>query len=152
MEVAIILSVFPISRGLTEEDFEIDEVECHRAIEKFQGREFGMMRMTQQGFVTRCIKHLVVGLDVEAEPKGGMASIDAAMRWDEKAGNIMVLMQFGWPYWKHKTKYWSRIVQHMKEKKILKNKTFLEHIHGKRCIELLCSEQWVIKHSLIFIQ
>ncbi|KAG2176559.1 hypothetical protein INT44_007222, partial [Umbelopsis vinacea] len=129
MEVAIILSVFPISRGLTEEDFEIDEVECHRAIEKFQGREFGMMRMTQQGFVTRCIKHLVVGLDVEAEPKGGMASIDAAMRWDEKAGNIMVLMQFGWPYWKHKTKYWSRIVQHMKEKKILKNKSFLEHIH-----------------------
>jgi hypothetical protein len=89
-----------------------------------------MMRMTQQGFVTRCIKHLVVGLDTEAEQKGGMASIDAAMRWDEKAGHIMVLMQFGWPYWKQKTPYWNRITQHMKEKRLLKNRTFLEHIHG----------------------
>ncbi|KAH8550773.1 hypothetical protein BGW37DRAFT_495790 [Umbelopsis sp. PMI_123] len=140
MEVAIILSVFPLSRGLTEEDFEIDEVECHRAIQKFQGREFGMMRMTQQGFVTRCIKHLVIGLEVETEPKGGMSSIDAAMRWDEKAGNIMVLMQFGWPYWKHKTKYWSGIVQHIKEKKILKNKTFLEHIH---VTEILSQLLWL---------
>ncbi|KAG2180948.1 hypothetical protein INT43_008528, partial [Umbelopsis isabellina] len=128
-EVAIILSVFPIARGLSEEDFEIDERECRRAINTFQGREFGMMRMTQQGFVARCIKHLVVGLDTEAEQKGGMASIDSAMRWDEKAGHIMVLMQFGWPYWKQKTPYWNRITQHMKEKRFLKNRTFLEHIH-----------------------
>ncbi|KAI9289172.1 hypothetical protein BC943DRAFT_130592 [Umbelopsis sp. AD052] len=129
LEIAIILSVFPITRGLTEEDFALDEANCNRAIDTFGQQGFGLMRLTQQALVARCIKHLIVGHDYESEHRGGMASLDAAIRWDEKAGNILVLMQYGWPYWKERTNYWTKIVNRMKEKKTFKNRSFLEYTH-----------------------
>lgn len=89
------------------------------------------MRLTQQALVARCIKHLIVGHYHESEQRGGMASLDAAIRWDEKAGNILVLMQYGWPYWKERTNYWTKIVNRMKEKKTFKNRAFLEYTHCK---------------------
>ncbi|KAH8553869.1 hypothetical protein BGW37DRAFT_517621 [Umbelopsis sp. PMI_123] len=129
LEIAIILSVFPIARGLTEEDFALDEANCNKAIDTFGNQGFGLMRLTQQALVARCIKHLIVGHDYESEQRGGMASLDAAIRWDEKAGNILVLMQYGWPYWKERTNYWTKIVNRMKEKKTFKNRSFLEYTH-----------------------
>lgn len=131
MEIAIILSVFPVTRGLTEDDFAQDEANCKKAMQAFGGQGFGLMRLTQQALVARCIKHLMVGLDYESEQRGSMASLDAAIRWDEKAGNMLVLMQYGWPYWKERTNYWSKIVDRMKEKKTFKNRAFLEYTHCK---------------------
>lgn len=129
LEIAIILSVFPVTRGLTEDDFAQDEANCKKAMQAFGGQGFGLMRLTQQALVARCIKHLMVGLDYESEQRGSMASLDAAIRWDEKAGNMLVLMQYGWPYWKERTNYWSKIVDRMKEKKTFKNRAFLEYTH-----------------------
>lgn len=123
--------MFPIPEGLDEKDFLIDEMDCQTAATVFHGHEFGMMRVTQEGLVVRCIKHLIVSLDSESEQKGGMASIDSAMRWDEKAGNIIVLMQYGWPYWSSRTNFWNKITQRMKEKRVFKNREFLEYIYGK---------------------
>lgn len=131
MEIAIILSVFPIPEGLDEKDFIADEIDCHTIASIFQGHEFGLMRVTQEGLVVRCMKHLVVSLSSESEQRGGMASIDSAMRWDEKAGNMIVLMQYGWPYWRERTNFWHKITQRMKEKRVFKNREFLEYVYGK---------------------
>ena len=60
-----------------------------------------------------------------------MASIDSAMRWDEKAGNMIVLMQYGWPYWSARTNFWHKIIQRMQERRIFKNRYFLEYVYGK---------------------
>jgi hypothetical protein len=67
LEIAIILSVFPIPNGLDEKDFISDEVDCNIVANVFHGREFGLMRVTQEGLVVRCIKHLIVSLDNESE-------------------------------------------------------------------------------------
>jgi hypothetical protein len=131
LEIAIILSVFPVTRGLTEDDFAQDEANCKKAMQAFGSQGFGLMRLTQQALVARCIKHLMVGLDYESEQRGSMASLEAAIKWDEKAGNMLVLMQYGWPYWKERTNYWSKIVNRMKEKKTFKNRAFLEYTHCK---------------------
>lgn len=129
MEVAIILSVFPIPENLNEKDFIADEEDCRTAANVFHGHEFGMMRVTQEGLVVRCIKHLIVSLDSESEQRGGMASIDSAMRWDEKAGNMIVLMQYGWPYWAVRTNFWQKILRRMQEKRVFKNRDFLEFVY-----------------------
>lgn len=89
------------------------------------------MRVTQEGLVVRCIKHLIVSLDNESEQRGGMASIDSALRWDEKAGNMIVLMQYGWPYWSDKTNLWHKIMNRISEKRVFKNREFLEYLYGK---------------------
>ncbi|KAI8359092.1 hypothetical protein EDC96DRAFT_514161 [Choanephora cucurbitarum] len=129
LEIAIILSVFPIPNGLDEKDFVLDESDCYTVANVFYGREFGLMRVTQEGLVVRCIKHLIVSLDNESEQRGGMASIDSALRWDEKAGNMIVLMQYGWPYWKNKTNLWEKIIHRISEKRIFKNREFLEYLY-----------------------
>lgn len=92
------------------------------------------MRVTQEGLVVRCIKHLIVSLDNDNKSqKNSMASIDSALRWDEKAGQIIVLMQFGWNYWSTRTNLWHKIVSRMREKKIFRNRLFLEYIYGNFC-------------------
>ncbi|KAG2231004.1 hypothetical protein INT48_001611 [Thamnidium elegans] len=129
LEIAIILSVFPIPNGLDEKDFIYDEIDCCTVANIFHGREFGLMRVTQEGLVVRCIKHLIVSLDNESEQRGGMASIDSALRWDEKAGNMIVLMQYGWPYWNNKTNLWYKIMNRISEKRVFKNREFLEYLY-----------------------
>ncbi|KAG1051630.1 hypothetical protein G6F43_006173 [Rhizopus delemar] len=129
LEIAIILSVFPIPNELDEKDFLNDEIDCRTVANIFQGREFGLMRVTQEGLVARCIKHLVVGLDNESEQKGGMASIDSALRWDEKAGNMIVMMQYGWPYWNKRTNLWQKVINKISEKRVFKNREFLEYLY-----------------------
>jgi hypothetical protein len=131
LEIAIILSVFPIPNGLDEKDFTLDEIDCCTVANIFDGREFGLMRVTQEGLVVRCIKHLIVSLDNESEQRGGMASIDSALRWDEKAGNMIVLMQYGWPYWGNRTNLWHKIMNRISEKRVFKNREFLEYLYGK---------------------
>ncbi|KAI7888364.1 uncharacterized protein EV154DRAFT_518044 [Mucor mucedo] len=129
LEIAIILSVFPIPNGLNEKDFNNDEIDCCTVANIFNGREFGLMRVTQEGLVVRCIKHLIVSLDNESELRGGMASIDSALRWDEKAGNMIVLMQYGWPYWSNRTNLWHKIMNRISEKRVFKNREFLEYLY-----------------------
>lgn len=123
--------MFPIPNELDEKDFIHDEIDCCTVANIFHGREFGLMRVTQEGLVVRCIKHLIVSLDNESEQRGGMASIDSALRWDEKAGNMIVLMQFGWPYWNNKTNLWHKIMNRISEKRVFKNREFLEYLYGK---------------------
>ncbi|ORX50880.1 hypothetical protein DM01DRAFT_317228 [Hesseltinella vesiculosa] len=135
LEIAIILSVFPIPLDLNEVDFMADEVDCGLAANVFQDREFGLMRVDQAGMVARCIKHLVMSLDSETEQKSGLASIDAAMRWDEKAGNMIVLMQYGWRYWITKTNMWHRIQQQIKDKRTFKNRSFLEYVYVEETLQ-----------------
>ncbi|KAI8394177.1 uncharacterized protein BYT42DRAFT_609912 [Radiomyces spectabilis] len=129
LEIAIILSVFPISDKLSEVDFLMDEMDCDTAASIFHGHEFGMMRVSREGLVVRCIKHLIVSLDSASAQRGGMASIDSAMRWDSNAGAMMVLMQIGWPYWSSRTNFWQRIVQRMCEKHTFRNRVFLEYVY-----------------------
>ncbi|KAI8974997.1 hypothetical protein BDB01DRAFT_853651 [Pilobolus umbonatus] len=129
LEIAIILSVFPIPNGLNERDFIYDEIDCHTVANIFYGHEFGLMRVTQEGLVVRCIKHLVVSLDNESEQRRGMASIDSALKWDEKAGSMIVLMQYGWPYWCDRTELWNKIMNRISEKGIFKNREFLEYLY-----------------------
>lgn len=81
--------------------------------------------------MVRCIKHLIVSLDNETGQQGGMASLDSAMRWDEKAGSMMVLMQYGWPYWNRRTDFWDKVIHQMKERRIFRNRSVLEYIFGK---------------------
>ncbi|KAF7720856.1 hypothetical protein EC973_005900 [Apophysomyces ossiformis] len=137
LEIAIILSVFPIPIGLSEKDFIADEADCYTAAKIFQGHDFGMMRVTQEGLVVRCIKHLIVSLDSESGQQGGMASIDSAMRWDEKAGNMIVLMQFGWPYWNARTNFWEKIISRMKERRVFKNRGFLEYVYVPEILQVI---------------
>ncbi|KAI8137834.1 hypothetical protein BJV82DRAFT_326732 [Fennellomyces sp. T-0311] len=139
LEIAIILSVFPIPANLNERDFIADEIDCGTVATVFSGHEFGMMRVTQEGLVVRCIKHLIVSLDNESEQRVGMASIDSAMRWDEKAGNMIVLMQYGWPYWSARTNFWNKIIQRMQEKRIFKNRDFLEYIYVPEILQTIQS-------------
>ncbi|KAI7898059.1 uncharacterized protein BX663DRAFT_526039 [Cokeromyces recurvatus] len=129
LEIAIILSVFPIPNGLDEYDFVTDETDCRTVANIFHGREFGLMRVTQEGLVVRCIKHLIVSLDNESEQRVGMASIDSALRWDEKAGNMIVLMQYGWPYWSNRTNLWHKIIKRIGDKRVFKNREFLEYLY-----------------------
>ncbi|KAI8059254.1 hypothetical protein BC940DRAFT_314085 [Gongronella butleri] len=128
LEIAIILSVFPIPQDLDDKDFIADQLDCHTAATVFRDHEFGLMHVTQKGLMVRCIKHLIVSLDSEIRQRGGMASIDAAMRWDEKAGNMIVLMQYGWPYWNTRTDFWDKIIRQMKERRAFKNRHILEYI------------------------
>ncbi|KAI9244818.1 hypothetical protein BDA99DRAFT_293163 [Phascolomyces articulosus] len=139
LEIAIILSVFPIPAGLNERDFIADEIDCRTVATVFDGHEFGMMRVTQEGLVVRCIKHLIVSLDSESEQRGGMASIDSAMRWDEKAGNMIVLMQYGWPYWNARTNFWHKIIQRMQERRMFKNRDFLEYVYVPEILQTIQS-------------
>ena len=115
----------------------MDEIDCCTVANIFHGREFGLMRVTQEGLVVRCIKHLVVGLDNESEQKGGMASIDSALRWDEKAGNMIVMMQYGLPYWYKRTNLWQKIISKISEKRIFKNREFLEYLYGKHACQMV---------------
>ncbi|ORX61716.1 hypothetical protein DM01DRAFT_1332305 [Hesseltinella vesiculosa] len=128
LEIAIILSVFPIPQDLDERDFIADQTDCHTAATVFRDHDFGLMHVTQKGLMVRCIKHLIVSLDSEIAQRGGMASIDAAMRWDEKAGSMIVLMQYGWPYWNTRTDFWDKIIRQMKERRTFKNRHILEYI------------------------
>ncbi|KAI9310757.1 hypothetical protein BX666DRAFT_2032687 [Dichotomocladium elegans] len=137
LEIAIILSVFPIPMGLDEKDFIADEIDCRIVATVFNGHEFGMMRVTQEGLVVRCIKHLIVSLDSESEQRRGMASIDSAMRWDEKAGNMIVLMQYGWPYWSTRTNFWHKITQRMRERRVFKNREFLEYVYVPEILQTI---------------
>jgi len=59
-----------------------DEADCRTITAIFQEHDFGLMRVTQQGLVTRCIKHLIVSLDAnsKSQTKNSMASIDSALR------------------------------------------------------------------------
>lgn len=59
-----------------------------------------------------------------------MASIDSALRWDEKAGQIIVLMQFSWNYWTTRTNFWHKIINRIREKKMFRNRVFLEYVYG----------------------
>lgn len=150
LEIAIILSVFPIPNGLDEKDFNSDEIDCHTVANIFNGREFGLMRVTQEGLVVRCIKHLIVSLDNESEQRGGMASIDSALRWDEKAGNMIVLMQYGWPYWSNKTNLWHKIMNRISEKRVFKNREFLEYLYGKNkaiLVKIMLTQIFLIFYS-----
>ncbi|RCH85841.1 hypothetical protein CU098_002908, partial [Rhizopus stolonifer] len=130
LEIAIILSVFPIPQHLNSSDFLADQIDCKTVAAVFQDHEFGLMRVTQEGLVARCIKHLIVGLDNAANTKStGMASIDRALKWDRKAGQMIVLMQYGWHYWSTKTDYWHKIITRIKEKKVFRNRSFLEYVY-----------------------
>ncbi|ORZ16308.1 hypothetical protein BCR42DRAFT_482563 [Absidia repens] len=137
LEIAIILSVFPIPQELNAEDFVTDEIDCHTAATVFRDHEYGLMHVTQRGLVVRCIKHLIVSLDSETGQQGGMASLDSAMRWDEKAGSMMVLMQYGWPYWNTRTDFWDKVIQQMKERRIFRNRSVLEYIFVPEILHIL---------------
>ncbi|CAO3627479.1 unnamed protein product [Mucor hiemalis] len=129
LEIAIILSVFPIPSNLDDLDFLADEMDCKTVANIYQEHEFGLMRVNQGGLVARCIKHLIVSLNDDSSYDNSMASIHSALRWDEKAGQIIVLMQFGWNYWSNHTNYWHKIVTRMKDKKKFRNRVFLEYIY-----------------------
>ncbi|CAO3644085.1 unnamed protein product [Mucor fragilis] len=140
LEIAIILSVFPIPSDLDDRDFLADEADCRTITAIFQEHEFGLMRVTQQGLVVRCIKHLIVSLDNSnnnrsSQTNNSMASIDSALRWDEKAGQIIVLMQFGWNYWSTRTNFWRKIVSRMREKKMFRNRVFLEYVYDTEILQ-----------------
>ncbi|KAL9539152.1 hypothetical protein MBANPS3_010431 [Mucor bainieri] len=140
LEIAIILSVFPIPGDLDDSDFLADEADCRTITAIFQEHDFGLMRVTQQGLVVRCIKHLIVSLDNSNNRppqtnNNSMASIDAALRWDEKAGQIIVLMQFGWNYWSTRTNFWHKIVSRMREKKMFRNRVFLEYVYDTEILQ-----------------
>ncbi|KAI7897092.1 uncharacterized protein EV154DRAFT_490449 [Mucor mucedo] len=135
LEIAIILSVFPVPNDLDDTNFLADEVDCRTVATIFQDHEFGLMRVTQEGLVVRCIKHLIVSLDNDSSHKSSMASIDSALRWDEKAGQMIVLMQYGWNYWSTRTNLWNKIVTRMKEKKLFKNRVFLEYIYVSEILQ-----------------
>ncbi|KAI8975612.1 hypothetical protein BDF20DRAFT_879626 [Mycotypha africana] len=137
LEIAIILSVFPIPSGLSADDFVADEADCCTVANIFQGREFGLMKVTQEGLVVRCIKHLIVSLDNESEQRSGMASIDSALRWDEKAGNMIVLMQYGWPYWSTRTNLWDKIINRISGKRVYKNREFLEYLYVAEVLQTI---------------
>ncbi|CAO3643802.1 unnamed protein product [Cunninghamella blakesleeana] len=139
LEIAIILSVFPIPIEMNEASFIADEIDCGTVSKIFQDHEFGLMQVNQVGLVVRCIKHLVVGLDNESEQRTGLASIDSAMRWDEKAGNMIVLMQYGWPYWSSRTNMWEKIIHRIKEKRIFKNREFLEYVYVEDVLKTIQS-------------
>ncbi|KAI9309208.1 hypothetical protein BJ944DRAFT_245922 [Cunninghamella echinulata] len=139
LEIAIILSVFPIPIEMDETSFIADEIDCGIVSKVFQDHEFGLMQVNQVGLVVRCIKHLVVGLDNESEQRTGLASIDSAMRWDEKAGNMIVLMQYGWPYWNLRTNMWEKIINRIKEKRVFKNREFLEYIYVEDVLKTIQS-------------
>lgn len=123
--------MFPIPQDLDDKDFIADEIDCRTAATVFRDHEFGLMHVTQRGMVVRCIKHLIVSLDSNSNKNEGMASIDSAMRWDEKAGNMIVLMQCGWPYWNLRTNFWDKIIQQMKDRRTFRNKSVLDYIYGK---------------------
>lgn len=135
MEISIILSVFPVPNDLDDSDFLADEVDCRTVATVFQEHEFGLMRVTQEGLVVRCIKHLIVSLDNDSTQKTfssmSMASLDSALRWDEKVGQMIVLMQYGWTYWSTRTNFWHKIVTRMRDKKAFRNRVFLEYVYGK---------------------
>ncbi|KAK4510502.1 uncharacterized protein ATC70_004933 [Mucor velutinosus] len=139
LEIAIILSVFPVPSNLDDSDFLADEADCRTITAIFQEHEFGLMRVTQQGLVVRCIKHLNVSLNNSnnrsSQTDNSMASIDSALRWDEKAGQIIVLMQFGWNYWSTRTNFWHKIVSRMREKKMFRNRVFLEYVYDTEILE-----------------
>ncbi|KAL7317404.1 hypothetical protein PS15m_003770 [Mucor circinelloides] len=137
LEIAIILSVFPIPSDLDDTDFLADEADCRTITAIFQEHDFGLMRVTQQGLVTRCIKHLIVSLDAssKSQTKNSMASIDSALRWDEKAGQIIVLMQFSWNYWSTRTNFWHKIVNRIREKKTFRNRGFLEYVYDTEILQ-----------------
>ncbi|KAI8334023.1 hypothetical protein BC941DRAFT_495762 [Chlamydoabsidia padenii] len=137
LEIAIILSVFPIPQELNDKDFITDELDCHTAGTVFRDHEYGLMHVTQRGLVVRCIKHLIVSLDNETGQQGGMASLDSAMRWDEKAGNMMVLMQYGWPYWNTRTDFWDKVIHQMKERRTFRNRSVLEYIFVPEMLQIL---------------
>lgn len=132
LEIAIILSVFPIPNDLEAKHFVADEMDCRTVATVFKGHEFGLMRVTQEGLVVRCMKHLIVSLDNQSEQRTGMASIDSAMKWDDRAGNMIVLMQYGWPYWSTRTNFWHNILRKMQDRRTFKNREFLEYIYGKK--------------------
>ncbi|KAI9350964.1 hypothetical protein BD770DRAFT_393997 [Pilaira anomala] len=129
LEIAIILSVFPIPQDLDDSNFLADEVDCRTVATVFQDHEFGLMRVTQEGLVVRCIKHLIVSLDNDSIHNVSMASLNSALRWDEKAGQMIVLMQYGWNYWSTRTNFWHKIVTRMREKKSFRNRAFLEYVY-----------------------
>lgn len=121
-----------MSSDLDRDAFLADELDCETVASVFHDHEFGLMRITQEGLVVRCIKHLIVSLDNGSKAyKNSMASIDSALHWDEKAGQMIVLMQFGWNYWSTRTDFWHKIVDRIREKKTFKNRAFLEYIYGK---------------------
>lgn len=135
LEIAIILSVFPIPSDLGDLDFLADEMDCKTVANIYQEHEFGLMRVTQEGLVARCIKHLIVSLNDDSSDDNSMASIHSALRWDEKAGQIIVLMQFGWNYWCTQTSYWHKIVTRMQDRKVFRNRGFLEFIYVPEILE-----------------
>ncbi|KAI9485785.1 MAG: hypothetical protein EXX96DRAFT_613639 [Benjaminiella poitrasii] len=137
LEIAIILSVFPVPNLLDDHDFFVDESDCKTVASVFHDEhEFGLMRVTQAGLVVRCIKHLIVSLN-NSEPCSvnrnksttNMASIDSALSWDDKAGQMMVLMQYGWSYWSTQTNIWQTILYRIQEKGVFRNRVFLEYIY-----------------------
>jgi hypothetical protein len=130
------LSVFPVPNDLDDTDFLADEVDCKTVATVFQEHEFGLMRVTQEGLVVRCIKHLIVSLDNDSSHKSSMATIDSALRWDEKAGQMIVLMQYGWSYWSTRTNFWPKIVSSMRRRKNFRNRVFLEFVYGKNIVLL----------------
>lgn len=123
--------MFPIPSDLGDLDFLADEMDCKTVANIYQEHEFGLMRVTQEGLVARCIKHLIVSLNDDSSDDNSMASIHSALRWDEKAGQIIVLMQFGWNYWCTQTNYWHKIVTRMQDRKVFRNRGFLEFIYGR---------------------
>ncbi|KAI8084812.1 uncharacterized protein BX664DRAFT_337837 [Halteromyces radiatus] len=137
LEIAIILSVFPIPLELNDKDFIRDEIDCHTAATVFRDHEYGLMHVTQKGLTVRCIKHLIVSLGSETRQQGGMASLDSALRWDEKAGSMMVLMQYGWPYWLTRTDFWDKVIHQMKERRIFRNRGVLEYIFVPQILQAL---------------
>lgn len=139
LEIAIILSVFPIPNDLEAKHFVADEMDCRTVATVFKGHEFGLMRVTQEGLVVRCMKHLIVSLDNQSEQRTGMASIDSAMKWDDRAGNMIVLMQYGWPYWSTRTNFWHNILRKMQDRRTFKNREFLEYIYVPEILQSIRS-------------
>ncbi|RUS16645.1 hypothetical protein BC938DRAFT_476511 [Jimgerdemannia flammicorona] len=77
--------------NLTEKDFEDDDELFQRAVSNHEGHRFRLMETTQQGLATRCLKHLVTGLEAE---------LDSTMvASPEVVGQLLVYVQYGWPYW-----------------------------------------------------
>ncbi|RUP06177.1 hypothetical protein BC936DRAFT_140430, partial [Jimgerdemannia flammicorona] len=125
-ELSIILSVMPF-HNLTEKDFEDDDELFQRAVSNHEGHRFRLMETTQQGLATRCLKHLVTGLEAE---------LDSTMvASPEVVGQLLVYVQYGWPYW-HERPAFSKLVNSLKT--VSPGDRHVKYL--LICITLVCNE------------
>ncbi|CAI2186090.1 3969_t:CDS:10 [Funneliformis geosporum] len=99
VELLIILATIPFT-PVTREHFERDDWYINKKKidgisygEEYKRKQFRLMEVTQEGLVVRAIKELMACYEKE------LSSIPHN-QLDNTLGHIIVLTQYGWPYWR----------------------------------------------------